>query len=192
MHKLRWLCLPPLALLLAACALSPQALTIEPQLPTPAASVPGGHPIVLDVVDARKSNVVGTRGGIYSETATISTHGDITSGIRASLLGPLDRAGLPVQPPGAGGTPRLTVQIARIHYVAMGAPAVRSVRIGITVRASCRNGSRGYDGHYEVDDTTDVLTPPGPAANEKMVNASLSKALSQMLSDDKLLACLRS
>jgi uncharacterized lipoprotein len=62
-------------LALAGCGLSPQQLSPQPQFKGAIVAVGQGQPVQVRVVDGRASPVLGTRGGLYPETSTISVAG---------------------------------------------------------------------------------------------------------------------
>ena len=64
------------SLSLVGCAHSPQQLNPQPTLKAQLAPVGHGQPVVVRVVDGRASQSLGTRGGMYPETSTISVSGN--------------------------------------------------------------------------------------------------------------------
>ena len=73
------------SLSLAGCAHSPQQLSPQPTLKAQLAPVGHGQPVVVRVVDGRASQSLGTRGGMYPETSTISVSGnDIVPKLQAA------------------------------------------------------------------------------------------------------------
>ncbi len=63
------------SLTLVGCANSPQQLSPQPTLTTQLAPVGHGQQVVVRVVDGRRSPVLGTRGGLYPETSSITVQG---------------------------------------------------------------------------------------------------------------------
>ena len=64
------------SLSLVGCAHSPQQLNPQPKLTAQLTPVGQGQPVVVRVVDGRPSPSLGTRGGMYPETSTISVSVD--------------------------------------------------------------------------------------------------------------------
>ena len=62
------------SLTLVGCANSPQQLTPEPKITTQLAPVGHGQPVSVRVVDGRPSPTLGSRGGLYPETALVSVN----------------------------------------------------------------------------------------------------------------------
>lgn len=63
------------SLTLVGCAYSPQQLSPQPKLTTQLAPVGHGQPVSVRVVDGRPSPTLGSRGGLYPETALVSVSG---------------------------------------------------------------------------------------------------------------------
>jgi uncharacterized lipoprotein len=72
-------------LIITACALSPQTVTIYPILKLPSRDIGRGRTIALEVIDARPSQSFGVRGGIYRETSLINPSGEIKIPVRNAL-----------------------------------------------------------------------------------------------------------
>jgi uncharacterized lipoprotein len=186
---MRALATPLLAgVLLAACALSPQIVSIRPVLEAGGERSIGQQAIVaLSVLDTRTSTIIGQRGGIYERTATISTEGDITGPVRGELAKILQALNFAVVEPGGPADVTLTVHIERIAYAAWGGDFVRGVRTDASVRVAAERGSRTFTGTYRGNHEKDTLTAPNAEENEALINAAISKVLQRVVSDAELL-----
>ena len=60
------------AVLLAACAQSPQKITLAPSFPAPEQAIGNKQPVHVRVSDDRRDKVLGSRGGAYRDTALIT------------------------------------------------------------------------------------------------------------------------
>lgn len=169
------------AALLGACALSPQTVTVQPQLETRPQAIGRGRALALMVRDARPAEAFGTRGGIYDETSFVAPEGDITRPVRAALAGRLSEAGFVVQPPGQAGDIGMEVIIRNIDYSASGKPTVREVETRAVLDVVVTDADRTYRGQSKVSESREVLKAPSPEANEKYLNAVLSRALDRVL-----------
>jgi len=173
------------ALFLAACALSPQVVQIQPKLePVQTASAPAS--LALEVVDARAGTVVGYRGGVYA-TASISTAADMPETVRAALAAALAARGFRIADPGQEGDIRLRVEIAELAYAARQDNVKRVIETSATVRATSVSGTTTRTGEYRDRRTKEVLKPPGEQDNAELVNAVLSGALQRLIADPELL-----
>jgi uncharacterized lipoprotein len=175
------------ALLVAACALSPQVVQIQPALePVQNAGSSAPATITLEVTDMRKDAVVGYRGGVYA-TASISTAEDTTKAVRDALAGALSARGFRILDPGLAGDIGLTVEIAELSYVARQDGVKRVIETVAAVRAKSVSRDVTRTGEYRDRRTKEVLKPPAASENAELVNAVLSAALQRVVADPDLL-----
>jgi len=180
------------ALALAACALSPQTVSIVPTLELAGMrSVGEGTHVALTVRDRRASPVVGHRGGVYRDTATLSTRGDVARAVAAELERALGRLGFEVVAAGEPADATLTVAIEGIGYATEGGAIMRSVRTSASVRAEAVRGGRKLTASYESEHHKQVLSPPDASENEALINTAVSQALERLLGDAELIDFLR-
>ena len=113
-----------IGLIITACALSPQTVTIYPILQLPSRDIGRGRTIALEVIDARSSQSFGVRGGIYQETSVINPSGEIKVPVRNALATALHNYRFAVALPGVSAPLAMTVTIEDIRYTPSGAPLV--------------------------------------------------------------------
>jgi uncharacterized lipoprotein len=178
-------------LIITACALSPQTVTIYPTLQLPSRDVGRGRTIALEVIDARPSQSFGVRGGIYRETSVINPSGEIKVPVRNALATALRNYRFAVALPDVSAPLAMTVTIEDIRYTPSGAPLVNEVRANLALKALCRDGTRQYTGRYTARTSKQVLTAPSAEDNEEIINTVLSKGLESMMTDQGLLDFLR-
>ena len=167
-------------LLLAGCA-SPQYLQLNP---TRSANVPqtgSGQQVTVVAVDARPSEVIGTRTGGNMSTAQIivSSH-ELIPRLQAEA----ERAARDM-----GFTPtRLTLELASLHYGRgdSGQPLIDEARIEGVFRAIAQNQGTTYTGTYTSRRTQGYALKPGEDANTRMLNDLLSDGLNRAFSDPEL------
>jgi uncharacterized lipoprotein len=178
-----------IVLTLGGCALSPQTITIAPAINV--GNAPGGQTgvksVTIKVNDVRTDTVIGTRGGIYRETALLTAHPGMVTTLQAALSNSFRELGYTVVDSGAIV---LTVDVAELKYTAGGENTVTSIETSATVNANCRNGNLVMNNSYRVTDKQDVLKAPSGARNQELINNTLASALQRMVSDPKLLDCL--
>lgn len=181
-----------IALLVGACALSPQTIQIKPGVELQErGNIGQGRALSVQVRDNRDSPVVGTRGGVYASTSEIRTAADIGTPIRHELADRLRVLGFRIVDAGQQADADLTIMVDAISYEATGEPVVRSVETAATVRVRAGIGNREYSGRYRASRTTKVLKAPGVEDNEEMINAAVSRVLERLLADRELLDFLR-
>ncbi|MEX2525618.1 MAG: YajG family lipoprotein [Gammaproteobacteria bacterium] len=169
----------------AGCALSPQVVDIRPEVTTaPAEDRKAEAALGLEVADIRESPILGKRDGVYKETATISTEGDITRPIRESLSGALENMGYRLVEDGSAQP--LKVEIVALEYGVDKEKVTRSIKTYAAINAAYRKGDRTYHNTYKVTRTKKMLTAPGMEENQTLINETLAAALQQMLRDGEL------
>jgi uncharacterized lipoprotein len=177
--------------LISACALSPQEIDVLPVIHVRGDPIARGQRLFLQVADSRKDPSFGTRGGVYAATSYIQPRGDVALAVHRALSEVLRRYGfeLTTQAEAAMG---FRVDIESIRYLLSGNPILGRVEAESSLNASCQNnGANRYESRYEARLGKAVLTPPSARENERLINAVLSKGLEAMMSDPKLLHCLR-
>lgn len=181
--------LAPCIILIGGCALSPQTVTLSPELKMNSADNNNrANSLSLIVRDTRENTLLGKRGGVYRDTAEIRTEGDITSTIKPVLAEALLGLGYTLQETNADAV--LTVNIAHLGYSAEGETRISAVETSATVQTRCRNGTHSVDNEYTVKDKKDVLKAPSESGNKKLINDTLATAMQRMLEDRQLQDCL--
>jgi len=179
--------LPPVLCLffLSACALSPQTISLTPEIEIAGSGIASGTTLVLEIRDARKSNVIGYRGGIY-DTATISTEGDISGPIFNELSSALGNQGFSVVPGGSSSYPRLLIELRQLNYNVQKNNIIWSVEIFAEINANVRAGTKSISHNLEDRFTKDFPKSPSTTDNEKMINDVVSRLLQRVLEDDSI------
>jgi uncharacterized lipoprotein len=173
------------ALSLSGCALSPQTVPLQPSLAIDETNIGQGRTIALDAVDHRTDKTVGTRGGVYRDSAIISTGEDVAAALRRSMSDALGAQGFRVLEPGAAADLSMTVGLEKLSYKAYGEPVVRTLEIAAKVSNAVARGDERYSASAGITDTRNVLRAPAPADNEAYINDTLAKALEKLLSDPR-------
>lgn len=172
------------SLSLAGCAHSPQQLSPQPKLNAQLAAVGRGQPVVVKVVDGRASQALGTRGGLYPETSTISVSGnDVVPKLQAQAEAAVRLLGF-TPTPNAYNAPQLTVTLAELKYQSpKEGMYVTEATIGATFRADVSNGGRRYSGRYGASLDQRFGMAPNQETNTKLVGDVLSDALTRLFKD---------
>lgn len=174
--------------ILSACAKSPQVIRLNPDISIAEESEQQySKSISIVVNDARNSNILGSRGGIYSDTALLSTSEDMTSDVKNVLETAFASMGYNVF---GGGGNILTINIRELTYNADRQTAMTKVVTSASVDVSCQNQAQTMNNTYRITDTKDFITTPTAGQNRNTINATLSTALNRMFADNRLLSCL--
>ena len=172
------------SLSLVGCAHSPQQLTVQPVVTEQLTPVGQGQPVVVKVVDGRSSPVLGTRGGLYPETSTISVS---SQALLPRLQGQAEAAVrlLGFTPtPNAYNAPQLTLTVTDMKYVSpKDGSYVTEANISASIRADVQNSVRRYSGRYAASLDQRFGMAPNQDTNSKLVSDVLSDALTRVFKD---------
>lgn len=174
--------------LLAACAQSPQILSVEPKASGGYPHAGSGQEIVLNVVDGRPHSVIGTRAGSDSATSTITVEAhDVIPKLRAQAEGALRSMGFnPVAQ--SGGAPTLTLTLAELDYARGSAdePVLRASELQAIMQAEVDNNSNTYTGRYTAKRKQSYAFKPDWDTNNRMVSELLGNALDRTFNDPQI------
>ena len=172
------------SLTLVGCANSPQQLTPEPKITTQLAPVGHGQPVSVRVVDGRPSPTLGSRGGLYPETALVSVNAqDVLPKLQAQAEAAVRLLGF-TPTANAMNAPTLTVTLAELKYQSpKDTMYVTEATIGATFRSDVKNGGRTYSGRYGASLDQRFGMAPNQETNTKLVSDVLSDALTRVFKD---------
>lgn len=176
------------ALVLTACALSPQQVTINPTLESSKSNIGEGRTVYLEVIDARENEAIGSRGGLYKDTSLITPANDLAAAIRETSARKLREMGFIVQAaPGASADIRIFVD--KLSYSDPDESKMGfEVELESVLRVEAKQNIDTYTGRYQVKNKKTYATVPGRDRNEEMINETLSSSLQRLFNDPKLLA----
>ncbi|MGA8138274.1 MULTISPECIES: YajG family lipoprotein [Pseudomonas] len=175
------------SLTLVGCANSPQQLSPQPTLTTQLAPVGHGQPVVVRVVDGRRSPVLGTRGGLYPETSAITVQGaDLIPKLQAQAEAAVRLLGF-TPSPNAMNAPTLTVTLSDLTYQSPKEGVyVTEATIGANFRSDVTNANRRYSGSYGASLNQRFGMAPNEESNTKLISDVLSDALTRVFKDPKI------
>jgi len=175
------------SLTLVGCANSPQQLSPQPTLTTQLAPVGHGQPVVVRVVDGRRSPVLGTRGGLYPETSAITVQGaDLVPKLQAQAEAAVRLLGF-TPSPNAMNAPTLTVTLSDLTYQSPKEGVyVTEATIGANFRSDVTNANRRYSGSYGASLNQRFGMAPNEESNTKLISDVLSDALTRVFKDPKI------
>ncbi|CDF85999.1 lipoprotein [Pseudomonas knackmussii B13] len=171
-------------LALSGCALSPQQLNPDPQFRGQPVAVGQGQPVVVKVVDGRQSTELGTRGGLYSETSSITVRSqDVIPKLQSQAEAAVRLLGF-TPSPNAYNAPTLTLTLAELKYQSpKDGLYVTEATIGATFRVDVQNSSNRYTGRYGASLDQRFGMAPNQQTNTKLVSDVLSDALDRVFKD---------
>lgn len=181
-----------LALILVGCAHSPQQLSVQPKVQVALNPVAGNQPVAVTVQDARSSTVLGTRGGIYPNSSSLTLSDRSIPAIRQEVEQSLRQLGFVVVQPGSANANSLTVNLAELSYRSPADGAyVTQADIGAVFTAEARGRDQVYNGRYSASAQHRFGYAPNQATNTKLVSEVMSDALSRMFRDQEIVRVLQ-
>ncbi len=175
------------ALALGGCAHSPQALSPQVKINAPVTAVGQGQPVVVRVTDGRASPNLGTRGGLYPETSTISVSTkDILPKLQAQAEAGVRLLGF-TPTANAHNAPQITFTLADLKYQSPKEGLyVTEADLKAAIRVDVQNSRRRYTGRYGSSLNQRFGMAPNQATNTKLVSDVLSDALTRAFKDPTL------
>lgn len=169
---------------LSGCGLSPQYLKPEPRFTGHIAAIGQGQQVTVQVSDARPSAVIGTRGGLYADSSTISVNGSaFIPRLQAETDAAVRMMGFTPMPTGANN-PQLTLKLTELTYKASERNALaKEARLQAVYMLEVRNGSRRYNGRYAATLTQGYAKAPSEQTNTQWVSQVLSEGLQRVFKD---------
>ncbi len=171
--------------LLAACAQSPQRIIVAPTL-TMTGDMPGsGRAIVVSASDRRASKVLGSLGGVYGGTATLTIGNNLEQALTQTANAMLAAQGYVVNSPDPSAL-QLNIVVEKISYEKLDQAVGSGVKLNATLRADVTKQGETFTGRYSTESEHRGVLSPSREDNEEYVNDLLSQTLQRMFSDNRL------
>ncbi|HLR18158.1 MAG TPA: YajG family lipoprotein [Alcanivoracaceae bacterium] len=178
-------------LFLSACALSPQAVVVEPKPELPYQSLGMNQSVTVLVKDDRPEDHFGTRGGTYPETSVLTLGNDLPKAIYTAVTHGLHQQGFNAMNPGDTDH-HLNIILEELRYTPAEGAVVNRVTVDATVRAEIYKGDTHlYTNAYKSQTLHNTVSTPSMKKNEEFITGELNRTLTRILSDEKLLLILR-
>ncbi|HEY3699468.1 MAG TPA: YajG family lipoprotein [Spongiibacteraceae bacterium] len=171
--------------LLTACAQSPQRINVQPTLSISGDATGDGRAIVVSASDQRPNKVLGSLGGVYSGTATLTIANDLEQALTRTANGLLASQGYVVNSPDPSAL-QLNIVVESLVYQPIDQPVGNAIKLTAVLRAEVSKGSETFSGRYQSEMERRSVARPDPEDNEKYVNDLLSDTLVRMFSDNRL------
>lgn len=173
------------AVLMPACALSPQTIQISPDLIPDGIKPVSGVTLALDVHDGRQNRVVGYRGGVYT-TASITTRENVADAIRAEVSRVLTGLGVSIVAKGAPADISLDLDLQQLTYTAKQEKILWKASVVAVINARVSVGSKSVSNNFEDQLSREFATTPSMFDNAKLINDVVSKLLQRVIEDESL------
>lgn len=171
--------------LAAGCAQSPQRINVQPVLSISGDAHGSGRPVIVTATDQRASKVLGSLGGVYGQTATITIGNSIEDALTRASNGLLASQGYVVNSPDPSAA-QLNIVIEAITYEPLEQPVGTAIKLTAVLRAEVTKQGETFTGRYQSESERRSVGRPDTEDNEEYVNALLSDTLVRMFGDNRL------
>lgn len=175
-------------LLLGACALSPQTITVTPALTVAQAAFGKGHSINIQVTDNRSQTAIGSRGGIYQQSSRIEPSNDIADAIQSQAAAGFIMQGFTLT--GTDADSFITIGIEELSYTVPPGAITTSADIAAALKVSVKQGRKQHETVYRSSVNRRFPVVPSANQNEVWVNEVLSETLQRLFADPQVRALL--
>lgn len=181
-----------IALVSISCAYSPQQINVNPVINASAENYGRGRPVHVIAEDMRSVKTIGSRGGVYKDTSTITVANDINDAIAGAAKARLAVQGFNTNSIDENTT-SLKVILESLSYdipkQTLQSPA-KKVLLEAVLRVEVKSREEIFTGRYKSNSERPTVVTPTMSRNEEMINEVLSNTLNHMFSDPKLKAFL--
>lgn len=178
------------ATLLSACGTSPQRLYVNPQVGEMGV-VGHGQQVIVDVVDKRPSERIGSRDGATNASSyLVVPTGDLTPKLEAQTVSALRRMGfVPVSTEQATpGATQLTISLTELAYgVKRGGLITDTAALNGVIQAVAVSGKQRYTGSYTATRDQGYALKPSQEKNTELVSKVIGDALTRAFQDTALI-----
>lgn len=177
-------------LLSSGCAFTPQSVVLKPEVAPASVAVSQGQPVLLTVVDERPRSTLGTRGAM-GVGAELTVAGELTEAVRKAITEGLQSKGFTLVTEKPADGRELRVEIRNLDYRVVVGFWVGTLNAECGLKAVCILGpDRPFEQLYRGEVQDSVMVVQTAEANEKYINAAVSKAVNSLLQDPKLAEAL--
>lgn len=190
-YPARLLAICSTALLLFGCALSPQQISLQPEIVVEPRDYGHQHGIIVETVDKRANDILGVRGGVYKDTSIIQLENAFSKAITTEVMTTLTSWGFAPVEKSSQKLPLFTLSIDDIAYETNDRKVANKVTTTIKASLEVSWGSKRYTGQYSAAQSSTFVKTPSERANTKLVNSLASAVLQQVFDDPGLAAFLQ-
>ncbi len=172
--------------LLAACSTAPQRLDVKPAIDVTARNLGQGTPVAVTVIDRRELTEAQRSGGVTGIDPAVN----VVDVVYQEATRALEQLGFAVEPSASPLSNTLTLELLNINYDLSTAVMKKTVFVDADIRATAAAGGNTFATTYRAHQEQEVAFLPSPALSQRLVNETLSNALSRALADPQLMSVL--
>jgi uncharacterized lipoprotein len=184
-----FLCCAPALLL--ACAYSPQIVTIDPEIQVNKSMDGQGRVVSVEAYDRRKDKVLGTQGGVYTDTSGISLADNTEQVLASTVADVFSQMGFSVQPGQQDGL-RLTVYLDELYYSSPDVLYSNRVDMRTVITVEAVKGNLKHTNVYRYQGDKRFVLRPDAEDNSKTINMMLSATLQRLFEDVQFMTFIQS
>lgn len=185
MNTVRSFLMLAFCLSVAACAYSPQQITVDPVIAATGERFGNGRVVSVVVEDRRENKVLGTRGGAYPKTSTITIGNSLTDAIARSAEATLAAQGFSVN---SSAEPQLEMKILvdELVYDKPEDSLTGEVNLKSVLSVELSAGGETYTGRYQTASQRQLIVAASEKKNTEIINEILSQTLQRLFADPKV------
>ncbi|MDP6969878.1 MAG: YajG family lipoprotein [Gammaproteobacteria bacterium] len=170
--------------LLSACALSPQVLDIYPQAHVSGPAYGQGRQIDIQVVDQRTSQILGSRGGVYDASSTITINNNLADAVLVTAQDALQQLGFNGN--SSAQPAQMIIHIEQLAYDTKQKNLIYYVDLAATLKVTTIIAGNIHEGNYKTQGNHQFGQAPDAAKNASILNKLLSNTIDRAFSDPNL------
>jgi len=173
-----------LTLVLSACAVSPQSVVLQPLAAVTGPAYGQGRALTIIVEDRRTNSSLGSRGGVYEASSTISISNDIKSALL--LAAQKAAAQLGFNGNSSAEPAQLTLVLEQLTYDTQTQSLIHTVSLDAKITLITTVNGSSHTGHYQTEASHKFPRLPDAQKNSEIINNVLSTSLERGFSDISL------
>lgn len=167
--------------LVSACAVSPQQVPIVPSSEQTLPPATAGRDLInLRVLDNRASNILGTLGGTYNDTSTLSASNDVRADLERLLGDRLAAAGYQLS---ASQGIVFEVTLEQLNYERVTGTVGSEVQVQAILSLRADDGRRFIERTYRSPIIQTRITRPTANDNRLFLEEALNSSLDRLIQD---------
>lgn len=187
----QWVCV----LFIVSCSLVPESIAVKPVVTVPQSNLGAGKKVLIQVVDGRVHKRFGVRvTAIQGLGASILLGDDLIPSLQESVSKGLSSYQFePVlYSPNKTSQRRFKLTLEDFRYSQISAPFNLKVVLDCVMKVQIENNGKKYEQVFRVQDTHSIQITPTSSDDQQYINEVLSRNLTKILTDNKLLSVLSS
>jgi uncharacterized lipoprotein len=170
--------------LLSGCALSPQVIDIYPQAHVSGPAYGQGRQISVAVNDQRPSQTLGSRGGVYGNTSTITINNNLAEAVQMTAEHALKQLGFNGN--SSANPAQMSITIETLTYDTRQKNLIYYVDLAAVVRVTTTIDGSVHEGSYKTQGNHQFGQAPTADKNASIINKLLSDTIDRAFSDPNL------